>query len=289
MITRSKRRITLRSKNLNNIQKHKHKEEIRRPIKHIESNSLNKTKSTFIDEKGIVRNFVYPGSKDSNFWQMSQDRTSNRCFYGEKQSLTSIPFVLDIPEGMPCFIRCIGDIINLTENQVDIFLKGYSHDIKGPLDMKKFELAEILGIPSAVARKTFNYDPAWIKLKYGKQMKWIDENGIIRNFIYRGHTEHFNLWQMERDRTSNRCSYGEKQSLTPIPFVLDIPEGMPCFIRCIGDIINLTEVQVNIFLKGYSCSTKGSLDRKKYRLAKTLGVPSDVAKKTFIMTHYGQS
>jgi hypothetical protein len=278
MMTRSKRN-TLGSKNSKNNQEHKGMEEITKTTENRKNSMLNEVKSPYIDEKGIIRNFAFSGRL--KLCRMSDEANYNHYFYNETQSLKPIPFIIDIPEGMPCYIRSIEDIVNLTEEQVNIFLKGYACNIKGSLERKKYELARNLGVPWDLAKETFNYDPSSEKLSYGKDVKsWVDENGLIRNFIYYGSTG-FNLWQMGRDAQINHYFYNEKQSLIPIPFVIDIPEGMPCYIRSIEDIVNLTEDQVNIFLKGYACNIKGPVDKRKYELARNLGVPWDLARETF--------
>jgi hypothetical protein len=235
----------------------------------------------WIDENGIIRNFSYCGPTGYVLSVVEEKASLNRRFYNEKQLLSPIPFVFDIYEGMPCYIRHIEDIVNLTEDQVNIFLKGYFGDTKGSLEKRKFELAKILGVPWEIAMKTFNYDPPWFKLDCGKNVKSrVDENGIIRNFFFPG-SKAVNLLKMHRTAEFNRYYYYKEQNLVAIPFVLYTSKGMPCYIRRIEDIVNLTEDQVDIFLKGYASNINGSLNKKKYELAKSIGVPLDVAKKAF--------
>jgi hypothetical protein len=279
MLTRSKRKI-LQNKESNDNQKHKNTKKT--SPKNTKNRLLNKIESSYFDENGIIRNFIYDDSKSSNLKRMKKDTRSNYNHYFGKDSLMPIPFVIDIPEGMPCYIRNIEDIVNLTEDQVNIFLKGYACNIDGTLDKKKYELATNLGFPLYVTQETFNYDPLLEDLYCARHVKpWTDENGIIRNFSYCGSTTAYVLSVVERNASLNRRFYNKKQLLSPIPFAIDIPEGMPCYIRHIEDIVNLTEDQVNIFLKGYDCKIKGPLNKKKYELAKILGVPFEFAKKSF--------
>jgi hypothetical protein len=70
--------------------------------------------------------------------------------------------------------------------------------------------------------------------------------------------------------------------LDPLPFICDQPEGMPCWIKKLDDIVTMSEANVLIFLRGYGESTDDAdLNELRRRLAFAVGVPDEIANKKF--------
>lgn len=79
----------------------------------------------------------------------------------------------------------------------------------------------------------------------------------------------------------NRSHYIDWKHITPIPFLVAQPEGMPRYIREMDDIIKLNEEEVKIFLRGYTESTEGKINELKRRLALSVDFPKDAVEDVF--------
>jgi hypothetical protein len=86
------------------------------------------------------------------FWK---ETTSHYLGYEKERVLESVPFVLNQPEIMPFHIRRLDDIKKLTEDQVELYLRGYCQPVKGTLNENKRWLAMILGVSRKDADAAF--------------------------------------------------------------------------------------------------------------------------------------
>jgi hypothetical protein len=86
------------------------------------------------------------------------ERQSNSSYYNRSKCLKIIPFLYDQPEGMPCFIRKLDDIVNMSKENVLIFLRGYGEPTDdADLNELRRRLAIAVGVPIQTANKEFNY------------------------------------------------------------------------------------------------------------------------------------
>jgi hypothetical protein len=86
------------------------------------------------------------------------EREDNCKYYSENKPLYLLAFLYDQPEGMPCWIRRLDDIVNMSEANALVFLRGYGEPTEGAdLNELRRRLAIAVGVPESIANKKFNY------------------------------------------------------------------------------------------------------------------------------------
>jgi hypothetical protein len=70
--------------------------------------------------------------------------------------------------------------------------------------------------------------------------------------------------------------------LDPLPFIYEQPEGVPCWIKKLDDIVTMKKKDVLVFLRGYGESTDDAdLNELRRRLAIAVSVPEETANDKF--------
>lgn len=141
----------------------------------IQKEEDEKGESPFIDSNLPYHGFCYTGG-DYNYRRMLHlmEREDNCEYYSDKKPLYLLPFLYDQPEGMPCWIRRLDDIVNMNEANVLVFLRGYGEPTDdADLNELRRRLAIAVGIPEDIVNKKFNYVNEASKFLEKKE----DENG----------------------------------------------------------------------------------------------------------------
>lgn len=136
------------------------------------------------DMKFPLHNYVMLSPYETlNRSTLKQEMSINSCYYKDGEDLLPIPFVFAQPEGMPCWIKGLDDIANMSENDVKVFLRGYDKSLEGTLDELKRNLAVTVGVPIDDADKRFNYKgPPGLPPDYYHNIK-INPNASVANTV----------------------------------------------------------------------------------------------------------
>jgi hypothetical protein len=209
---------------------------------------------------------------------------SNKHLYSNRRGVIPVRFLIDQPEGMPCDISKIEHINKLNEEELKIFLRGYMENTDGTETELKRRLAIALGFPLIEIDYTFKPN----------EINFISsDNTLNETHINDSKTEPIdhvvfgrNIW-MNQSKKANESYrnqgdyYIDRKRITPIPFIILQPEGMPRYLREMDDIVKLNEEEVKIFLRGYTENTDGTINELKWRLALSVGFPKEEVNWTF--------
>jgi hypothetical protein len=98
-------------------------------------------------------------------------------YYIDRKRIIPIPFIIPQPEGMPRYLREMDDIIKLNEEEVKLYLRGYTESTDGTINELKWRLALSVGFPKKEVNLTFGYfEPQYVHSEDEKPTSDDEEN-----------------------------------------------------------------------------------------------------------------